>query len=154
MSESDQETDVAALVDELDSPVVLFDGVCNLCNSFVRLVVRHDETGVFRFAPLQSEVGQELLARHGLATEEFDSVVLVEDGEWYTKSTAALRVCRRLDRPLSLLGPFLYVPSLIRDPVYDLIARYRYRLFGKSEECQIPAPEIRERFTERALETS
>jgi predicted DCC family thiol-disulfide oxidoreductase YuxK len=154
MSESEQKTEVATLVDDLDSPVVLFDGVCNLCNSFVRLVVRHDEAGVFRFAPLQSDIGQELLERHGLETAEFDSVVLVEAGECYTKSTAALRVCRRLDFPLSLLGPFLALPKVVRDPVYDLIATHRYRLFGKSDECQLPDPEVRERFTERALDTS
>jgi len=145
--------DPATIVDDLDAPLILFDGVCNLCNSFVRLVVGHDETGVFRFAPLQSEIGQEVLGRHGLDTEDFDSVVLVEDGEYYTKSAAALRICGRLDFPLSLLGPFRYVPRFVRDPVYDLVARYRYRLFGRSDECQIPEPEIRERFTERALET-
>lgn len=154
MSESEEQPDVATLVDELDSPVLLFDGVCNLCNSFVRLVVRNDDEGVFQFAPLQSDIGQELLERHDLATEEFDSVVLVEDGECYTKSTAALRVCRQLEFPLSLLGPFLSLPKVLRDPVYDFVATHRYRLFGKSDECQLPDPEVRKRFTERALDTN
>ncbi|MFB6161773.1 MAG: thiol-disulfide oxidoreductase DCC family protein [Haloferacaceae archaeon] len=147
------ERDAAAVVDDLKAPVLLFDGVCNLCNAFVRFVVRFDESGTFRFAPLQSPVGRELLRRHGHPTDEFDSVVLVEDGETYTRSTAALRVCRRIDWPWPLLAPLLAVPSTLRDPVYDLVARYRYRLFGRTDECQVPPPEIRERFAERALDT-
>jgi predicted DCC family thiol-disulfide oxidoreductase YuxK len=153
-AEFEERPDPATIVDALDGPLLLFDGVCNLCNSVVRLVLRHDDAGIFRFAPLQSAIGEEVLGRHGLSTEEFDSIVLVEDGEYYRKSTAALRVCRRLGRPFSLLGPFGHLPPVLRDPVYDLVARYRYRVFGRSDECQIPEPEIRERFAERALETN
>lgn len=148
--------DPAAIVDDIDGPVLLFDGVCNLCNDFVRFVVRFDHAGVFRFAPLQSAVAQELLDRHDISTdgEAFDTVVLVEAGECYTKSTAALRVARRLDGPWPLTYPLVYVPRRLRDPVYDLVANYRYRLFGRSESCQVPPPEIRERFAERALDTT
>jgi predicted DCC family thiol-disulfide oxidoreductase YuxK len=148
--------DPAAIVDDIDGPVLLFDGVCNLCNGFVRFVVRFDHEGTFRFAPLQSAVAQELLDRHGIATgdESFDTVVLVEDGERYTKSTAALRVARRLDGPWPLAYPLVVLPQRLRDAGYDLVARYRYRLFGKSDECQVPAPEIRERFTDRALDVA
>ena len=121
---------VAAVVDDLDAPVILFDGVCNLCNAAVRTVVRYDDRGVFRLAPLQSAVGQEILRRNDLPTTDFDSFVLVADDEVYTRSTAALRVCRRLGLPWSLLGPFLVVPAPLRDPFYDLVARLRYRVFG------------------------
>jgi predicted DCC family thiol-disulfide oxidoreductase YuxK len=143
---------VDAVVDDLDAPVILFDGVCNLCNAAVRTVVRYDDRGVFRLAPLQSAVGQALLRRHGLPTADFDSVVLVEDGGVYTRSTAALRVCRRLGLPWSLLSPVLAVPAPLRDPFYDLVARLRYRVFGRTDECQVPSPAVRERFAERALE--
>jgi predicted DCC family thiol-disulfide oxidoreductase YuxK len=150
--ESTDERDVAAVVDNLDGPVILFDGVCNLCNAAVRTVVRYDDAGVFRLAPLQSPVGQELLRRHDLPTANFDSVVLVEDGAIHTRSAAALRVCRQLGLPWSLLSPLLAVPAPLRDPFYDLVARLRYRVFGRTDECQIPTPEVRERFAERALD--
>lgn len=146
-----RECPVAAVVDDLDAPVLLFDGVCNLCNATVRTVVRYDDRGVFRFAPLQSPVGEELLRRHGLPTDEYDSVVLVEAGKTYIRSTAALQVCRRLGLPWSLLASLFVVPAPLRDPFYDLIARTRYRLFGRTDECQVPSPEVRERFAERAL---
>ncbi|MFB6169352.1 MAG: thiol-disulfide oxidoreductase DCC family protein [Haloferacaceae archaeon] len=152
--DADETTDrsVAAVADALDGPVILFDGVCNLCNAAVRTVVRYDDRGVFRFAPLQSAVGQELLRRHDLPTADFDSVVLVEDGRVSTRSTAALRVCRRLGLPWSLLSPLLAVPAPLRDPFYDLVARVRYRVFGRTDECQVPSSEVRERFAERALD--
>ncbi len=145
--------DTQKRIEELDHPVLLFDGVCNLCNAAVRFVVRFDEAGTFRFAPLQSDVGQALLSRHGLSTNGFDSFVLVDGEDCYTRSTAALRVCRELDGPWPLLYPLLYLPSIFRDPVYDLIANYRYRIFGRKDECQIPSPELRERFVERSLDT-
>lgn len=144
--------DPEAVVEDLDQPVLLYDGVCNLCNGIVRFTVRFDAAGVFRFAPLQSPVGRELLDRRGLPTDAFDSFVLVDDGEHYTKSTAALRVARRLDGPFPVLYPLIYLPRRLRDAVYDLVADYRYRAFGRTEECQIPEPEIRRRFLERSLE--
>ncbi|WP_423745188.1 thiol-disulfide oxidoreductase DCC family protein (plasmid) [Haladaptatus sp. SPP-AMP-3] len=147
------ERDPDEIVDDLDGPVLLFDGVCNLCNAAVRFTVRFDESGTFRFAPLQSDVGRALLGRHALSTDEFDSVVLVEGDDCYTRSTAALRVCRRLDGPWPLLYPLVFLPAVLRDPVYDLIATHRYRVFGRTDECQIPDPELRERFVERALDT-
>lgn len=140
------------IVDDLEGPVLLYDGVCNLCNGIVRFTVRFDSTGVFRFAPLQSPVGRTLLERRGLPTDDFDSFVLVEGDDHYTKSTAALRVVRRLDGPFPLLYPLVYLPRGLRDRVYDLVADYRYRVFGRTEECQVPEPEIRERFVERSLE--
>ncbi|MFB6179733.1 MAG: thiol-disulfide oxidoreductase DCC family protein [Halorientalis sp.] len=145
--------DPAAVVDDLDQPVLLFDGVCNLCNGFVRFVVRFDDDGRYRFAPLQSAVAEELLAHYGLDPDDdsFDTVVLVDDGAVYTKSTAALRVARHLDGPWPLAYPFVYLPESLRDGVYDLVARYRYRVFGRKDECPMPEPELRERFLERSL---
>jgi len=148
---ADAGVDSGATATEIDGPVLLFDGVCNLCNGFVRFVIRFDEAGTFRFAPLQSDVGQALLDRHDLPTEEFDSVVLIEDGEYATKSTAALRVARRLDGPWPLAYPFVYLPEGLRDWVYDFVADNRYRVFGKKDACPVPDPEIRERFLDRTL---
>ncbi len=146
--------DPADTVGSPEHPVLLFDGVCNLCNAVVRFTVRFDESGTFRFAPLQSEIGRELLARFDLPTDDFDSFVLVEGDDYYTRSTAALRVCRRLDGPWPLLYPLVFVPERLRDPVYEFVAKHRYRVFGRKDECPIPGPEIRERFAERALETT
>jgi len=148
----DGSADVDAVLDDIDAPILLFDGVCNLCNGVVRFVIRFDAAGTFRLAPLQSEVGQALLARHDLPTEDFDSFVLIEDGAVATKSTAALRVARRLDGPWPLLYPLLYLPERTRDRVYDLVADYRYRVFGKKDQCPIPEPEIRDRFADQRLD--
>jgi predicted DCC family thiol-disulfide oxidoreductase YuxK len=144
--------DPAAVVDALDKPILLFDGVCNLCNGLVRFVVKFDAAGTFLFAPLQSPVGQELLERHDLATDDFDTFVLVEEGEHYTRSTAVLKVFRQLDGPLPLLYPAIYLPEGFRDRVYDLVATHRYRVFGKKDACPVPEPELRERFATRTLE--
>ncbi len=149
---SDAASDPAAVADDLDQPVLLFDGVCNLCNGLVRFVVRFDVEGRFLFAPLQSDVGQELLERHDYSTDDFDTMLLVEGGECYEKSTAALRVFRGLDGPWPLLYPLVSLPAGLRDRVYDLVAENRYRLFGKKEACPVPEPDIRERFANRTLE--
>jgi len=148
------ERDVAAVVDAIDQPVVLFDGVCNLCNDSVRLIVKFDHEGRFLFAPLQSDVARELLDRQGRSPDYFDSLVLVDGDETYTKSEAALRIARELDGPFPLLYSLIYLPEDLRDGVYDFVADYRYRVFGRSDECQVPDREIRERFAERSLETT
>ncbi len=147
----DESDDTAAIVDDIDRPVLLFDGVCNLCHGAIRLIVRLDHEGTILFAPLQSDVGTELLRRAGMDAEYFDSVVLVEDDDAYTKSTAVLRACRYLDGPVPLLSPLVYVPRRARDFAYDVVATYRYRIFGTKDECTVPEPEIRRRFVERSL---
>lgn len=126
--------------------VVLFDGVCNLCNASVNFVIDRDPAGYFRFGALQSEEAAPLLRRAGLAPDHLGSIVLVEGGQVYTRSTAALRIARRLSGAWPLLAVFLAVPRPIRDAVYDVIARYRYRWFGREEACRIPTPELRARF--------
>lgn len=128
------------------SAIVLFDGVCNFCDSSVNFIIERDRAGYFKFAPLQSEIGEKLLAENGIDRVETDSVVLVEDGKVYTHSTAALRVARKLDGAWSSLYYMIYVPRALRDAAYKLFAKYRYKLFGKKDECMLPSPEIRARF--------
>lgn len=128
------------------NPVVLFDGVCNLCNATVQFIIRHDREGRLRFAALQSETGQKLLAHCGLPVESFDTFVLAENGRCYTRSTGALRVIRHFPGPWPLLYVLIVIPRPLRDFCYNLVARRRYAWFGKREECMLPTPELRERF--------
>ncbi|MBO0361051.1 thiol-disulfide oxidoreductase DCC family protein [Hymenobacter sp. BT186] len=127
--------------------VILFDGVCNLCNGFVQFVINHDPAGRFQFTSLQSEAGRQLLAQHGIpAVIQPETVMLVENGRVYTHSTAALRVLRRLRGPWPLLYAGMLVPRLLRDWVYRFIARHRYQWFGRKESCWLPTPELKARF--------
>lgn len=127
-------------------PIILFDGVCNLCNGSVQFVLKRDRGGYFKYASLQSESGQELLKKYGLPTDDYNSFVLVEGERVYTQSTAALRVARKLDGAWKILYGFIIIPAFIRDAVYGLIARNRYRIFGKRESCMLPQPEWKSRF--------
>jgi predicted DCC family thiol-disulfide oxidoreductase YuxK len=136
----------------VDGPVLLFDGVCNLCHASIRAIVRLDGAGEIRFAPLQSDVGRALLDRHGLPVDYFDSLVFLDGGEAYTGSTAVLRVCRHLDGPLPLLYPLVYLPERFREAVYDVVAEYRYRVFGRKDRCSVPDERVRERFLDGSLE--
>lgn len=128
------------------SAIILFDGVCNFCNGSVNFIIGRDSGGYFKFAPLQSGIGEKLLAEHGVDKNVTDSIVLVEDDKAYTHSTAALRIARKLDGAWKWLYAFVIVPRPIRDACYKLFARYRYKLFGKKDECMLPTPEIRARF--------
>jgi len=128
------------------NPVVLFDGVCNFCESSVRFIIDRDPQGTFRFASLQSERGGALARRHGAEPDELNTMMLIEEGVLYTRSTAALRIARRLRLPWRLARIFLGIPAPMRDPIYDLIAANRYRWFGRKDECMIPTPDVRQRF--------
>jgi predicted DCC family thiol-disulfide oxidoreductase YuxK len=128
--------------------VVLFDGVCNFCNSTVNFIIDRDPAEYFKFAAIQSEPARRLLAGCGLSSGSLDNIVLFEDGACYLRSTAVLRILRRLRGPWVLLYMLLLVPRPIRDAGYDWFARHRYRWFGKRSECSIPSPEIRARFLE------
>jgi predicted DCC family thiol-disulfide oxidoreductase YuxK len=121
------------------APLILFDGACALCNASVRFVVDHDRAGRFRFQPLQSAQSQSLLIRHHLDPSAIRSVVLIESRHIYLRSSAVLRICRRLDWPLPLLAGLVAVPAPIRDVIYDWVARNRYRWFGKTDgaACRI-----------------
>jgi predicted DCC family thiol-disulfide oxidoreductase YuxK len=128
------------------SAIILFDGVCNFCNGSVNFIIERDPQKYFKFAPLQSEVGEKLLKERGIDKIETDSVVLIEDEKVYTRTTAALRIARKLSGRWSLFYGFIVVPSFVRDVFYKLFAKYRYQMFGKQEACMLPTPEIRERF--------
>jgi predicted DCC family thiol-disulfide oxidoreductase YuxK len=128
------------------APIVLFDGVCNLCNTSVQFIIEHDPAQQFRFASLQSEVGQYYALKAGLSTEDLSTILLLEGDRFYTRSTAALRIARRLNGGWALFYGFLIVPKFIRDAVYKFIARNRYRWFGKQESCWLPTPELKKLF--------
>jgi predicted DCC family thiol-disulfide oxidoreductase YuxK len=128
------------------SAIILFDGVCNFCNGSVNFIIEHDRENHFKFAPLQSEIGQNLLDKFGIDKTETDSVVLIENEKAYTHSTAALKVAKKLDGVWSWFYSFIIIPKPIRDFFYKTFAKYRYKLFGKTDACMMPTPEIRTRF--------
>lgn len=130
----------------MNNPIILFDGVCNLCDRSVQFIIKRDNKKLFRFASLQGKTGQEVLKKYQLPADQLHSFVLLEGDHIYTRSTGALRIFRKLGGGLKLLYGFMIVPRFIRDGVYNLIARNRYKWYGKKEECMIPTPEIKERF--------
>lgn len=130
----------------LKQPVILFDGVCNLCNRSVRFVIKKDKKKKFRFASLQGKAGQDLLKRFNLQADDLNSFVLIEGDKMYTRSAGALHMLRELGGGWKLFYAFMIVPRFIRDAVYNWVAKHRYKWFGKREECMVPAPELRERF--------
>lgn len=138
--------DVAADTSGSSGPLILFDGLCNFCDASVNFVIDHDPQGRFRFAPLQSEVGKSLLLKHGVDATKLESVALIDEEKCYTRSTAALRIARRLRWPWPVLYALVVIPRPLRDLVYDWIARNRYRWFGRREACRVPTPELRARF--------
>ncbi len=132
----------------LPQRIVVFDGVCNLCEFSVNFIAGRDRAGRFFFTPAQSPLGAELLERFNIDAQRLDTVVLVKNGRALTRSTAALAIASELDGPWKLLGLFSLVPRPLRDMLYRIVARYRYRWFGRKNRCMIPAQEIRERFLE------
>lgn len=132
---------------ETGKKIILFDGVCNLCNGAVQWVIKRDREDVFRFAPLQSESAQKLVEARNIDTSRIDSIILIDPGvAYYIKSDAALEIARNL-KGYEFLSPlFKWVPLGLRNAIYDLIARNRYSLFGKKQECMIPTPELKAKF--------
>jgi len=133
----------------LPENIVIFDGVCNLCEFSVNFIFEHDTAGNFFFTPAQSPLGASLLRHFGINTSCLDTVVLVRGERAYTRSTAAIEIASILDMPWNLLAVFKAVPESLRDMLYDLIAQNRYQLFGKKEECMLPSEELRRRFLEQ-----
>jgi predicted DCC family thiol-disulfide oxidoreductase YuxK len=129
-----------------EGPILLFDGVCNLCNWTVQFVIRNDPEGRFRFAPLQSEVGEALVEYCGVETERLESFVMIDADEVYVKSDAGLHVLKELGLPWSLAYPLIVFPRFVRNVVYDLVATYRYRVFGRKDQCMIPDEDVSNRF--------
>lgn len=128
--------------------IILFDGVCNLCNNAVTFIIERDKNDVFRFASLQSEMGQKLTSERGIDIEEaMNSFVLIEPGiVYYQRSNAALEVARELSGGYSLLRYFSFLPEGFRDSIYNLVAKNRYKWFGKKDNCMIPTPELKAKF--------
>ena len=128
-----------------DKPVILFDGVCNLCTGSVQFILKRDKEKKFMFASLQSNYGQSLLKQFDLPTNTFNSFVLYQDKKIFTRSTAALKMFQQL-KGWSWVKIFWIVPKFIRDGVYNLIAKNRYKWFGQKNECWLPTPELKTRF--------
>lgn len=139
------------MTDAHEHPVLLYDGVCGFCNGAVQFIIARDQKGTLRFSPLQSDYGQAVIERHPFL-RGVDSVVFVRpasdpaDERVYVRSRAALEVASYLGGVWRLLGVFRLVPAPVRDVLYDLFARYRYRFFGKHESCMIPSRDVRSRF--------
>lgn len=129
-----------------DKPILLFDGVCNLCNGFVQFILLRDPRGVFRFASLQSDTGQLLLEKYGLDSESLNTVVLIKGGKAYTHSEVALEVAPQLQGFWQWVALFRLVPRSVRDAIYNWIAKNRYRWFGKQDACMLPRAEWKARF--------
>lgn len=130
----------------INKVIILFDGVCNFCNSWVNFIIKHDKNNRLCFAPLQSEKAQELLALAGEKEYPMNSIVLIENDKIYKQSSAVLRITRYLNGGYFLFSGLLIVPSFIRNAVYNLISRNRYKWFGKKESCMVPTKELKEKF--------
>lgn len=126
--------------------IVLFDGVCNFCNYWVNFLLKRDKKNIFLFAALQSESGQELLKKFSLATTDFDSFILIDGDSYQTKSDAVISIAKNLSGFPRLLVIGKFLPKVVRDFVYDLIAKNRYKIFGKRDSCRIPTAEEKEKF--------
>lgn len=130
-----------------DKKIILFDGVCNLCDATVQFIIKRDKKDIFRFVPIQSVLGQQIIGHIGIDTTKTDSIILYEPGNaYYYKAEAALKIAKRLGGIYTLLGAFSILPKWLSNKVYDYIARNRYKWYGKKNECMIPTPEMRAKF--------
>jgi predicted DCC family thiol-disulfide oxidoreductase YuxK len=127
-------------------PIVLFDGVCNFCDAYVNFVIDNDRRRYFRFAPLQSDAGARLQRQYGIDPSQLETFVLIERGKAYLRSTAALKIVRRLGGVYPALYAAIVVPSPLRDFLYDWFAGRRYRWFGRKDECMVPTADVKDRF--------
>ena len=137
-----------AIADSDEHPILLFDGVCNLCNGSIQFIIPRDPAGKLRFAPLQSELGTRVQEATGLSTDDLETVVLVDDGKAYTKSDAAIRVAEHLGGIYRLLSLGRLVPRGVRDRIYDFVAANRYDWFGRKDQCMIPDDDVSDHFIE------
>lgn len=127
--------------------IILFDGVCNLCDNTVQFIIKHDKEDIFRFVALQSDLGQEIIKHIGVDISKTDSIILYEPGHaYYYKAQAALNIANDLGGIYSLLGAFSILPNRITNSIYDFIAKNRYKWFGKKDACMIPTPELKAKF--------
>ena len=131
--------------------IILFDGVCNMCNAIVQFIIRHDKKEIFKFASLQSPAGQQLLRQAGLPLQDFDSFVYSRMGQIYSESTAALLLLKDLGGIFKWIYPLIWIPGFIRNAVYKMIAKSRYSIWGKRTACMIPTDAVKKRFLEDEL---
>ncbi|MBK7629734.1 MAG: thiol-disulfide oxidoreductase DCC family protein [Ignavibacteriales bacterium] len=129
-----------------DLKIILFDGVCNLCNYWVNFIIDRDKQNFFKFAALQSEKGKELIDKFDLPKDDFDSFILISENNIYKKSTAAFEILKHLNGLIKILFPLKYLPVVFTDFFYNFIARNRYKIFGKKESCRIPTKEEKSKF--------
>lgn len=130
-----------------DKKIILFDGICNLCDATVQYIIKHDKKDIFRFVPLQSELGQQIVNYIGVDTSKTDSILLYQPGyAYYYKAEAALLIAKELGGIVSLLSIFSFLPKTFLNTVYDYVARNRYKWYGKKQECMIPTPEMKAKF--------
>jgi len=127
-------------------PVIFFDGICNLCNASVQFAIKRDSKKVFRYTALQGVFAQSVLPEYNIDLTKINSILLLEDNRIYTKSSAALRVAKKLDGLWPLLYGLIIIPKFIRDWFYDIVAKNRYKWWGKQEFCWVPTPELKSRF--------
>ena len=133
----------------LDKKIILFDGVCNLCENSVQYVIKHDKKDLFRFVALQSDLGQKILKHIGINSAHIDSIVLYQPGvAYFYKSTAAIEIAKGLSGFFSMASIFRILPSGLRDTIYDYVATNRYKWYGKKESCLLPTPELMSKFLE------
>ncbi|MBP6557252.1 MAG: thiol-disulfide oxidoreductase DCC family protein [Flavobacterium sp.] len=131
----------------LDKKIILFDGVCNLCNTSVQFVIRHDKNDIFRFVALQSDLGLKIITHIGIDTKNTDSIILYEPGKaYYNKSEAAFQIIKEFGGIYSLLRILSIFPKFISNAVYDYVAKNRYQWYGKRETCMIPTAELKAKF--------
>lgn len=129
-----------------NNSIILFDGVCNLCNSSVQFIIRHDPKKLFLFASLQSDAASEILLQFPFKKMDLTSIVFIEDDQIYVESTAVLKITRKLKGGYSLLYGFIIIPRFIRDWVYQQLANNRYQWFGKKDQCMVPTADLKDRF--------
>lgn len=129
--------------------IILFDGVCNLCNGAINFIIKRDKKDIFRYASLQSDVGLKLTKERGIDTSKMDTFLLIESDKYYHKSTAALHIARQLSGVYPLFSIFLIIPKPIRNWVYGIISKNRYKWFGKNESCLIPTPKLKSLFIDQ-----
>ena len=127
--------------------LVLFDGVCNLCNASVQYIIKHDKKDKFRFTAIQSEIGQQIIQTNQIDTFKMDSIILYSEKKGISyKSTAALKIAMLLGFPINVLGILLIIPPFLRNWIYDFIAKNRYKWYGRRESCMVPTPELKKKF--------
>lgn len=130
----------------VEKPVIFFDGVCNLCNASVQFAIKHDKNEVFKFTALQGNYAKTILPKFNINLERINTIILVENNQLYTKSSAALRIAKKLNGLWPMLYAFMIIPKFIRDWFYDIIAKNRYKWWGRQESCWVPTPELKQRF--------